>query len=174
MPESFSEAIALTPTGEGVFQAAVTADWSQGRAAFGGLVSGQMLRAVQSLLPPLPLRTMVLDFLAPASPGAVLRTGRSMSRVEVQLHQGETYCATMRAAFGLKRTTALTHLPLPAAASSVTWMVNLVGDLVPAPPEHWWHFEAELISSMGGFSDTESRLWSPDGQLVATSRQLVA
>ena len=119
-PESFSEAIALDPTGDGVFQATVTADWSQGRAAFGGLVSGQMLRAAQSLLPLLPLRTMVLDFLAPASPGSVqlaasvLRAGRSMSRVEVQLHQGKTCCATMRAAFGPHRTTALTHLPPPA------------------------------------------------------------
>lgn len=261
MPEPFSKAITITPTGEGTFQGAITPDWSQGRAAFGGLLSGQMLRAAQTLLPPLPLRTVVIDFLAPASPGtvrlvaSVLRTGRSMSRVEVQLLQGETRCATMLAAFGPHRKTAITHLPpavpptpplenltplpwvedviprftrqfeyrfigarfpfsaqaepgigglvrlkdtepvdvagvlalidawpspalpmlsRPAAASTVTWMVNIVDGLVATPPMQWWRFEASLVSSTGGFSDTEGRLWSPDGRLVATSRQLVA
>ena len=71
MPEPFSSATAITPTGSGTFEGLVTPDWSQGRAAFGGLVTGQMLRAAQQLLPSLPLRTVMIDFLAPASPGTV-------------------------------------------------------------------------------------------------------
>ena len=260
MQNAFSAAIVLTP-GEGGFVGQVTADWSQGRAAFGGLLSGMMLSAAETLVPALPLRSVLMDFLAPAADGPVqlvptlLRVGRTMSRVEVKLWQEETLCAVMMAAFGPARATALElsgtsappvspqepvtpmpfiegiiprftrqfdyrhiggrypytgqsspgvggwvrirdtapvspagvlalidawpspALPLlsrPAPASTVTWMVNLPAGPVSAPAEAWWRFEADVVSSSGGFTDTDGKLWAPDGTLVATSRQLVA
>ena len=261
MQDSFSRDIAITPNGEGAFTGFISPAWSQGRSAFGGLLTGQMLRSAEALIPLLPLRSVLVDFLAPAAQGpvqitaAVLRAGRSMSRVEVKLSQGQTHCATLLAAYGPQRQTALTHppppvpdtpepealtpmpwvegeiprftrnfdygyiderfpftgqstpgvgglvrlrddapvdaaailalidawpspgLPMlsrPAPASTVTWMVNLPAGPCSAPPRSWWRFDAGLISSVDGFSDTEGRLWGPDGQLVATSRQLVA
>jgi acyl-CoA thioesterase len=259
MSTSFLDDTAIRPSGGGGFSATVTADWSQGRAAFGGLLAGQMLRAAETLIPPLSLRSVMVDFLAPVAPGEValtatlLRAGRSMSRVEVHLSQASRRCATLLAAYGPPRATALSlpgpaapdapedltpmpwiedviprftqrfdygysggrfpftgqsspgvgglvrlrepvpvdaavilalidawpspALPMltrPAPASTVSWMVNLSGGIPESSPTAWWRFEAELISSSSGFSDTEGRLWSPDGRLVATSRQLVA
>lgn len=70
-------------------------------------------------------------------------------------------------------------LPLmkaPAPASTVTWTVDLVGQ-VPAdgwPGDGWFHFEGEALAAADGYATVQGRIWSPDGQLVATSRQLVA
>lgn len=70
-------------------------------------------------------------------------------------------------------------LPLltkPAAASSVTWMV----DLVTEPPAGGWpgdaffRFECDAIAAWDGYADIRGHLWAPDGRLVATSTQLVA
>lgn len=63
----------------------------------------------------------------------------------------------------------------PAPASSVTWMVNVIAT-VPRrgfAPERWWRFEGEADAADGGYADITGRLWSDDGALVATSRQLV-
>ncbi len=67
-------------------------------------------------------------------------------------------------------------LPLlrePAPASTVTWMVDLVGTF-DAPAEAWWRFAADTVAAGDGLASVEGRLWSADGRLVAVSRQLVA
>jgi acyl-CoA thioesterase len=70
-------------------------------------------------------------------------------------------------------------LPLltrPAAASTVTWLVNFAQE-VPAegwPGDAFFRFEADAVAASGGYADASGRLWGPDGGLVASSTQLVA
>ncbi len=58
-------------------------------------------------------------------------------------------------------------------ASSVTWLVNFVRAVPAAPASAWWRFESEAVASAEGCVDADSRLWGPDGLLVATSRQMM-
>lgn len=69
----------------------------------------------------------------------------------------------------------LALLGRPAMASTVTWMVDIVGHLPPqgVAPDQWWRFEARGVAAADGYADVEGRLWGPDGRLVAVSRQLV-
>ena len=67
-------------------------------------------------------------------------------------------------------------LPLmnaPAPASTVTWMVDIVG-AIDGEPDAWWRFAADTVAANGGHASVEARLWGSDGALVAVSRQLVA
>lgn len=70
----------------------------------------------------------------------------------------------------------LTLLTAPAAASTVTWMVDFVRAWPPGgvDPEAWWRFEGTTTAAGQGYADVDGLLWGPDGGLVATSRQLVA
>ncbi len=64
----------------------------------------------------------------------------------------------------------------PAPGSTVTWQVNLVRDLPPegAPGDAWWLFDGRTTHAEGGHADCTGALWDAAGNLVATSRQLVA
>ena len=67
-------------------------------------------------------------------------------------------------------------LPLlrePAPASTVTWMVDVVGP-VGGAPDAWWRFEADTLAAGEGHASVEGRMWGADGRLVAVSRELVA
>jgi acyl-CoA thioesterase len=68
-------------------------------------------------------------------------------------------------------------LPLmsaPAANSTVTWMVNLVGASESAPADAFWRFEAETDAVGDGYASVHARLWDAAGALRAVSQQLVA
>jgi acyl-CoA hydrolase len=67
----------------------------------------------------------------------------------------------------------LSLLRAPAAASTVTWMVDLVGPIAP-DPAGWWRYASSTEQAGDGYVDMRARLWGPDGVLVATSSQLGA
>lgn len=58
-------------------------------------------------------------------------------------------------------------------ASTVTWLATLVREVPRAPTDAWWRFETEVVASVDGYVDIDSKLYAPDGGLIATSRQLV-
>lgn len=62
----------------------------------------------------------------------------------------------------------------PTPASTVTWQANLLQHPQGYDASAWWLYEGRSLASDEGYSDLESRLWGPDGALIATSRQLVA
>jgi acyl-CoA thioesterase len=68
-------------------------------------------------------------------------------------------------------------LPLmnaPAANSTVTWMVNLVGPSQPAAGDAFWRLEAETDAVGDGYASVRARVWNAAGELAALSQQLVA
>lgn len=262
---TLTDLLSLTPAGDGEWTARITEDWGQGRAAFGGLLAGQALRAMGALVAPArTLRSLLVDFIGPAAPGTVrvearvLRAGRALTQAEARIFQDDRPVAIFVAAFGAPRRTALhwptpprpalpaaeglpalPHIPgitpaftqhfdyrwtntafpfsgaaqpeiagylrprsstdgaladaalvvalidawpapvlplldRPAHASTVTWMVDIVGDPAGAAPAGFWYFEGAATAADAGYADVHGRLFAPSGALVATSKQLVA
>lgn len=69
--------------------------------------------------------------------------------------------------------TVLGLMTSPAPASTMTWMVTLHG-LPSADPEAWYRYVATTTAAGGGYADVDARLFGPSGELLASSRQLVA
>ena len=117
---SFPRITTVEKRPDGSWVAQVTEDWAQGRAAFGGLLSGVALRALRELVPgERRLRSVLVDFIGPAGPGPleidarVLRSGRALTQAEARVHQEGTLVAVVIAAYGADRTTGISW---PAAS----------------------------------------------------------
>ncbi|MCA9681476.1 MAG: thioesterase family protein [Myxococcales bacterium] len=61
-----------------------------------------------------------------------------------------------------------------AAASSLTWDLQLVDVAGEVAEDAWWAFAVTTDRAEGGWVHTSGRLWAPDGRLLALSRQTVA
>lgn len=97
--------------------------WGQGRATYGGLVSGLMVAALRAHLPEgsdagrLPLRAVTTSFVAPVAPGSadaevtVLRSGSSATQGQVHLRQDGQVVAALLGSFGAPRQSGLTIAP---------------------------------------------------------------
>lgn len=64
-------------------------------------------------------------------------------------------------------------LPAPAPGSSLTWTLEIVGDVTAAPDTHW-AYAVHTDQAGDGYAHTDARIWRPDGTLVAISRQTVS
>lgn len=94
----------------GVYRATLTAGWTQGRSAFGGvmaaLASGALRRHIGD---DRPLRALLTSFIGPAAPGELriecntLRQGKSVIWAEAKILQDEAVCAAFSACFGRHR-----------------------------------------------------------------------
>lgn len=69
---------------------------------------------------------------------------------------------------------ALQRLRQPAAASTVSWTLEIVGDMRHLAPTAQWAYSARADSAVDGYAHAEARLWRPHGGLTAISRQTVA
>lgn len=97
---------------------AVSPEWMQGRAVFGGLQAALMLHAMRGLVPAeLPVRTMQVTFVAPPSGNqllaraSILRQGKSATHLEARLLDGDTVLATATAVFGAVRESQVVRIP---------------------------------------------------------------
>jgi acyl-CoA thioesterase len=70
---------------------------------------------------------------------------------------------------------SLMLLQQPAPASSLTWTIEFIQPQVAskASTTDWWSYLASIEHAADGYHHIEARLWQPDGQLVAISRQTV-
>ncbi len=98
----------------------VTDDWMQGRSVFGGLQAALALRAMRTLVPSAPLRTLQGTFFAPVAGGPVratarvLREGKSATHVEGRIVEGDSTLALVIAVFGTARTSVVSVTPRQA------------------------------------------------------------
>jgi acyl-CoA thioesterase len=102
---SFGQASLVEPAGEHRYRAQIPAGWEQGRGAFGGLVLGTLLRAIERDEPDAArvTRTLSGDICGPVKPGPadirvrLLRRGNNQSNLAAELTQGGEVLATATA-----------------------------------------------------------------------------
>ena len=151
---SFAVASAIEPLGERAGQRLFRADfpdgWQQGPGAFGGLVLGTLLRAMQAVEPDAARRPRTLsgELCAPVLVGPaelavrVLRRGARQTNVACELRQGGEVLATTSAILSLSR-------PQPDASAVETpppsgdWRATAIVPAMPAPayPVFTAHYE---------------------------------
>lgn len=66
----------------------------------------------------------------------------------------------------------LPYLRRPAPGSSLTWTIEFVQPVPRATTCDWFQYLAEVEHSRDGYGHIAARLWSPDGELMALSRQV--
>src|SRR5699024_5875929 len=64
-------------------------------------------------------------------------------------------------------------LAQPAPGSSMTWTLELLGDVTAEPDAHF-AYAVHTDQAADGYAHTDARIWHPDGSLVAISRQTVS
>jgi acyl-CoA thioesterase len=135
----FPEITTVTAVSDGVWSARISADWAQGRASFGGVLSGVALRALRALVADdRRLRSVLVDFIAPAAPGdleieaRILRAGRALTQAEARVHQDGVLVALVVAAYGADRATAIswpapdrTDLPDPTTLMAFPYLEGI-------------------------------------------------
>lgn len=70
--------------------------------------------------------------------------------------------------------TVLQMIRGPAPASTMSWNVEFIHPVSDISPGEWLAYEAKTVRAHGGYANTEAKIWSESGELVALSRQLVA
>jgi acyl-coenzyme A thioesterase PaaI-like protein len=143
----------------------VTPDWLQGRTVFGGLQAAVALRAMRTLVPDVPLRTLQGTFLAPAPQGTlaatarVLRTGKSATHVEARIVDGEATLALLVGVFGAPRASTVSVIPRqPAVESPKPIDFGYIPGVMPAFTQH---FEVRFLRGgvpYSGATQTEAVL----------------
>lgn len=136
-------------------------DWLQGRTLFGGLQAAIALKAMRSLVPEAPLRSLQVTFVGPVPGGTVkararvLRSGKSTTHVEARIVAGEETLATMVGVFGLARASAVTVQPVqPAVPPGKPIEMRYVEAAVPAFTQH---FKARWLHGGPPFSGSTER-----------------
>jgi acyl-CoA thioesterase len=67
----------------------------------------------------------------------------------------------------------LPHLSAPAAGSSLTWTIEFMQPLPVLTTADWCMYHAEVEHARDGYGHIAAGLWSPNGELLALSRQTV-
>lgn len=67
----------------------------------------------------------------------------------------------------------LPMLSKPAPTSSVTWNVEFLHSRPGLAPNDWVFYECDVIQAENGYAHTQARVYHPNGDLIALSRQLV-
>jgi acyl-CoA thioesterase len=136
-----------TAAGQLQMEAQVSADWLQGRSAFGGLQGALGARAMRGVAgDALPLRALQVTFIAPVLEGPVrvvaerLRQGRSVTHVQCRLEQDGAVAAVMVGLYGAARETraVLALAPPPESLPPASLReVPFAPGLMPAFLQHY-------------------------------------
>jgi hypothetical protein len=135
--------------------------WSQGRGAFGGYVTGVMVRALEDSAPDRPLRSLTAELCGPIGAGkmnvelTVLRAGNAVTTTAVKLSQHGEVQAHGVGVLGRERTTDHDRTSI-APPWFAPWR-----DVAPAPtfgpfaPSFMQHFEIRILRGVPLGSATE-------------------
>lgn len=101
----------------------VSADWMQGRSAFGGLQAAIAFHAMRALVPSVPLRTLQATFIAPVAGelrvhARILRTGKNATHVEARIIDGDATQALFVGIFGAVRSSVVARTLAPRAMTA--------------------------------------------------------
>lgn len=138
--------------------------WGQGRALFGGLVAGLMVAHAEQLVSDTAkvLRSAFVSFIGPVAPGAahlnaqVLRTGKSVTSIQVQLLQEGQVQSMLVASFGAGRESIIhvmgEHSPPSFKPPHVCQPLPYIAGMTP---EFFQHFD--VVWSEGALPFTSAR-----------------
>lgn len=160
----------MSETNSGTFTSHIPDNWRQGRTAYGGLTTGLALSAAEKTFTDLPpLRSVQVTFVGPVVSDPVfttrlLRQGRNVTTVLVQVHCDEANVAVATFMFGASRASQL-NTTLPATHSPAPEECNL---FIPEgfqkmAPGFTQNFETRLIAGqrpLTGAKDGYIRVWS--------------
>ena len=161
---SFAAASSITPLSSTQYRALIPDGWQQGRAAFGGLVLGTLLRAIEQTEAttaagsgsPRTTRTLTGDLCGPVLPGPVditvrtLRRGNNQSNLFAELTQEGAVLATATAVLSTARLS--TARPIAAFTPTPPPLVAPWSDQPPSPisapvgPVFTQHYEYRPIT----------------------------
>jgi acyl-CoA thioesterase len=161
----FSETLeTIEPSGEG-WTAQVGADWSQGRATFGGMVAALGNEAMRFLVPSdRRLRGLDVTFVGPVRSGSVrmdaqiLRVGKAVTIAQARLTSDGETAATLTGIYGDARAVSLNLAPLPpAGARPVEELADATATPGFRPPSFMQHFGMRWAEGAPPFSGSTSR-----------------
>lgn len=150
MDDDFAAGSALEPAGERRFRWNLPDGWQQGRGAFGGIVLGTLLRAMEACEPERARRTRSLsgEIPAPVVPGAteiaveILRRGNGTTFLDARALQAGATVARASALLASSRPTGSTRTgvvpPSLPPASEIPALPPPVGD---AAPHFTYHYD---------------------------------
>jgi acyl-CoA thioesterase len=145
------------------FTTEIPADWSQGRATFGGLLAAIAIRGLQSVVPGRPLRSFIMDCLAPVGPGeitvevALLQVSKSLTHARATLSQADHACAVLLGVFGDTHTASLSFSGAPAQPSVLSpEQLAQLPYIEGAMPVFTQHFDYRWTSTHGLFSGAQT------------------
>lgn len=139
---SLDDLLAVHPLGEGAYRFDVPDGWQQGRGAFGGMVLGALIRAVQHAEPDprRRVRSVTAEIPAPVIVGpaeievVALRRGGNVSTWRATMSQSGEVAAQLVAVLGASRRVDArwsTRAPPPAARWEDAGVMPYVEGLVP-------------------------------------------
>jgi hypothetical protein len=145
------ELLAATTTTAGGTTLAVPDSWQQGRGAFGGFVTGAMIRALEASAPGRPLRSLTAELCGPLVAGEaevaieVLRAGNAVTTSAIRLVQGGEVQAHGVGVLGKERTHDhdRTEDRAPAIPAWRDVAVATIGP--PFAPSFAQHFEMRVV-----------------------------
>jgi hypothetical protein len=157
----FSELMRGAQLAPGLCTVDVGADWLQGRSVFGGLQVAVAVRAMRTLVPELPLRTLQVLFAAPVPGGPVeaqarvLRSGKSTTHVEARILDGAQTLALAVAVFGAARESVVSVTPQqPVVTDERAIPFRYIPGVTPAFTQH---FDSRWLRGSLPFTNTPAR-----------------
>jgi len=154
---TLSDAFTPRPVGDR-YQLEVAPGWRQGRGAFGGLVVGGLIRAIEQRTadPARKVRSVTAELPGPVEPGTVditveaLRHGKNVSTVRAALWQHDVVQSHAVAILGASRATAQpvawNELTGPALPPWAEVAPSSIGGVTGVGPEFAQHFEYRIVS----------------------------
>lgn len=154
-PLSFAQVLASRQTHGAEASYQLTADWGQGRATFGGLISALAVDAMRATVGAawpsgeqgLRLKALQTNFVGPAGPGRLqvevrlLREGKNVRQVQATAMQDGQVAGVFLGVFGARRQTSLPTLlperPLQADALQAAQALPFIPGLTPEFTQHF-------------------------------------
>lgn len=148
----------------------VPTDWRQGRTAYGGLTLGLSYQAARQDVPNLaPLRSVMINFIGPVTgdpvfTSRILRQGRNVTTVEVEVKSEEAIVASTTFVFGASRESELSvGFPAPDAPAPEACELFTPEFAKPFVPVFFHKFDTRLIAGKRPMSSAKEgyiRVWS--------------
>lgn len=165
---ALERALHIERAGESRFSLRIADGWQQGRGAFGGVVLGALLRAVEASEPDPErrLRSITAEIVAPVLVGEAdieveaIRLGKGVSTWAVTLGQGEETAARASVVLGRHRSDGHHWAPEPPGMGGPWQEVTPLPAEIPTPTFSR-HFEYRNVGPLpfSGSTDPEARGW---------------